>query len=85
MAFTTNYDLVMPGQVTDAGIGEYDGQVIHYRISGDRFIADDHTLVIAATSRTTNVWAFIVTFLIVLIAIGSFFLLKSGKNAGIKK
>ena len=37
MSFNTTYDLVMPGRVTDAGIGEYDGHVVHYRISGDRF------------------------------------------------
>lgn len=73
MSFNTMYDLMMPGRVTDSGIGEYDGQVIHYRITGDRFISDDHTLTFAATSRVTNIWAFIVTFFIIVIAIGSFF------------
>lgn len=74
MSFNTTYDLVMPGRVTDAGIGEYDGQVVHYRISGDRFIGEDHTLTISATSRVTNVWAFIVTGLVILLALGSFFI-----------
>ena len=73
LSFNTNYDLVMPGKVTDAGLGEYDGQVIHYRLSGDRFIPAAYKYTIAATSRVTHVWSFIVTSLVILLAIGSFF------------
>ena len=69
-SFGNNYDLVMPGRVLDAGLGEYDGEVIHYRLGGERMIPGDYT--INATSRVTNVWAFIVTILVVLLAIGSF-------------
>ena len=69
-SFGSNYDLVMPGRVLDAGLGEYDGEVIHYRLGGERMIPGDYT--ITATSRVTNVWAFIVTILVVLLAIGSF-------------
>ena len=71
LSFGNNYDLVMPGRVLDAGMGEYDGEVIHYRLGGERMIPSDYT--ITATSRVTNVWAFIVTILVVLLAIGSFF------------
>ena len=71
LSFGNNYDLVMPGRVLDAGMGEYDGEVIHYRLGGERMIPGDYT--ITATSRVTNVWAFIVTILVVLLAIGSFF------------
>lgn len=74
LAFNTNYDLVMPGRVTDAGMGEYDGHVIHYRVSGERTIPDDYKYSIRATSRVTNIWAFIVTFLVIALAIGSFFI-----------
>ena len=70
LSFGSNYDLVMPGRVLDAGLGEYDGEVIHYRLGGERMIPGDYT--ITATSRVTNVWAFIVTILVVLLAIGSF-------------
>ena len=70
LSFGTNYDLVMPGRVLDAGLGEYDGEVIHYRLGGERMIPGNYT--ITATSRVTNVWAFIVTFLVVVLAIGSF-------------
>ena len=71
LSFGTNYDLVMPGRVLDAGMGEYDGEVIHYRLGGERMIPGDYT--ITASSRVTNVWAFVVTFLVILLAIGSFF------------
>ena len=76
--FGTNYDLVMPGRVLDAGMGEYDGEVIHYRLGGERMIPGDYT--ITATSRVTNVWAFIVTILVVVVAIGSFFYRDFGAN-----
>lgn len=74
LSFGTNYDLQMPGTVTDAGMGQYDGDVIHYRLGGERMIPGSYT--ITASSRVTNIWAFVVTFLIVLIAIGSFFCCK---------
>lgn len=74
LSFGTNYDLKMPGTVIDAGIGQYDGDVIHYRLGGEQMIPGSYT--ITATSRVTNNWAFVVTFLIVLIAIGSFFFRK---------
>ena len=72
LSFKTNYDLVMPGKVTDAGMGEYDGHVIHYRVSGERTIPDGYKYSIKATSRVTNIWAFIVTILVIALAIGSF-------------
>ena len=61
----------MPGRVLDAGMGEYDGEVIHYRLGAERMIPGAYT--ISATSRVTNIWAFIVTFLVIILAIGSFF------------
>jgi hypothetical protein len=72
LSFGSPYDLVMPGKVTDAGTGEYDGEVIHYQLGGERMIPGSYT--ISATSRVTNLWAFIVTGLVILLAIGSFFL-----------
>ena len=73
VSFQRDYDLVMPGRVLDAGMGEYDGNVIHYRVSGDRTIPNDYKYSITATSRVANVWAFVVTFLVILLAVGSFF------------
>ena len=64
-------DYVMPGKVIDAGNGVVEGNVVHYRFSGERLIPHPYNVTI--TSRVTNVWAFIVTFLVILLAIGSFF------------
>ena len=62
--------VLMPGKVIDAGNGVVEGNVIHYKFSGERLIP--HPYVITATSRVTNVWAFIVTILVILLAIGSY-------------
>ena len=62
---------VMPGKVIDGGAGVIEGNVVHYKFSGERMIPHPYDVVI--TSRVTNVWAFAATFLIILVAIGSFF------------
>jgi hypothetical protein len=69
-SFAPSYDLVMPGTVTDAGMGEYDGKVIHYRLSGGRMVPGVYT--ITATSRKVNVWPCVASCLIIILAIGSF-------------
>ena len=63
-------DYVIPGKVIDAGNGVVDGNVVHYKFSGERLIP--HPYDITITSRVTNVWAFVVTILVILLAIGSF-------------
>jgi len=63
-------DYVMPGKVIDAGNGVVDGNVVHYKFSGERLIP--HPYDISITSRVTNIWAFVVTILVILLAIGSF-------------
>jgi hypothetical protein len=65
----------MPGKVIDGGGGEVDGQVVSYRFSGERLIP--HPYQVTITSRVTNIWAYIVTFLIIALAIGSFFYRKT--------
>jgi hypothetical protein len=64
-------DYVMPGKVIDAGNGVVEDNVVQYKFSGERLIPHPYNVTI--TSRVTNVWAFIVTFLVILLAIGSFF------------
>ena len=64
-------NLVMPGRVIDSGMGKVDGNVISYRFSGERLLPHDY--VISATSRVIHIWAYIVTILVIIIAIGSFF------------
>ena len=64
-------DYVMPGKVIDAGNGVVDGNVVHYKFSGERLIP--HPYDVTITSRVTNVWAFVVTALVILLAIGCLF------------
>lgn len=62
-------DYVMPGKVIDAGNGVVEGNVVHYKFSGERLIPHPYNVTI--TSRVTNVWAFIVTLLVIVLAVGS--------------
>ena len=69
--FNVPYTLTMPGTVVDPGNGTLrpDGTVF-YPFTGERLIPQDY--VITATSRKTNLWACILSALIILLAIGSF-------------
>lgn len=70
-SFNVPYLLTMPGKVISTGNGtqQPDG-TIFYPLTGERLIPQDYT--ITATSRKTNVWAYIVSLLIILLAAGSF-------------
>lgn len=69
--FNVPYILSMPGTVVDSGNGTLraDGTVF-YPFTGERLIPQDYT--ITATSRKTNLWAIIVSVLIIILTIGSF-------------
>lgn len=64
-------DYMMPGKVIDAGKGVVEGNVVRYRFSGERLIP--HPYDVTIISRVTNVWAFVVTALVILLAIGCLF------------
>ena len=68
--FNVSYTLSMPGTVIDTGRGSVNGGIIYYPLTGERLIPHDYT--ITATSRATHIWAYIVTLLVVLLAVGSF-------------
>lgn len=78
--FNVPYTLSMPGTVTDAGTGICKDGIVYYPLTGERLIPHDY--IISAKSRVTNIWAFIVTLLFILIAIGSF---AYGKKLKLKK
>lgn len=66
MMMAPTLDYVMPGKVIDAVEGKIEGDVVHYKFSGDRLIPHPYEVII--TSRTTHVWAYIVTLLVILLA-----------------
>ena len=69
---TASYTLKMPGKVIDAGRGQVENGVIQYGFGGDYLTVGDYTF--TATSRAVNVWAFLLSGLILIIAVGSFFI-----------
>ena len=69
--FNVPYTLTMPGKVVDAGTGVCRNGTIFYPLTGERLIPQDYT--ITATSRVFNIWAFVVTLLIIILAFGSWF------------
>ena len=68
--FSVPYTLEMPGTVVNPGAGVLKNGIIYYPLTGERLIPGDYT--VSATSRVTHIWAYVVTLLILLIAIGSF-------------
>lgn len=65
-----NYKLCMPGRITPIENVVLSGDTIHWKLTAYRMLYDDY--VIAAESRKANIWAFIVSGLILALAIGSF-------------
>ncbi|MBO4673813.1 MAG: hypothetical protein J5616_05640 [Bacteroidaceae bacterium] len=75
-SFDVPYVLTMPGTVVNAGTGTIKDGVIYYPLTGERLIPGDYT--ITATSRVTHIWAYVVTILLILVAIGSFIYRRKG-------
>ncbi|HEY5589811.1 MAG TPA: hypothetical protein VIK55_02225 [Paludibacter sp.] len=67
-AFT--YRLIMPGEVTQPDNVTIQGDTLIWKLTSYRMIYDDYT--IEAQSRKANIWAFIFSGIIVVLAIGSF-------------
>ena len=63
------YCLKMPGRVTDAGRGTLADGVIQYRFEGGFLVPGDYT--ITASSRVVNVWAFILSAAVIILALAS--------------
>ena len=78
---SVTYTLEMLGTVVNPGAGVLKNGIIYYPLTGERLIPGDYT--VSATSRVTHIWAYVVTFLIVLIAIGSF--VYRGRQKGVER
>jgi len=72
-----NYRLCMPGRIKPQENVVMNGDTLNFKLTAYRMIYDDY--VIQAESRRTNVWAFIVSGLILALAIGSFWYKPKGK------
>lgn len=63
----TSYILKMPGRVTDPGRGTLADGTIQYRFEGGFLVPGDYCII--ATSRVANVWAFILSAAVILLAL----------------
>lgn len=72
MSLKVDYRLVLPGKIVDVGNGVMEEDAVRYRLTGSRLIPHDYTL--TATSRAVNVWAFVITVLVIILAVVSLFL-----------
>jgi hypothetical protein len=66
-----NYNLLMPGKIMTAENAINHGDTLKFNLDAYRMTYKDYE--IKATSRKTNTWAFWVTGIIVLVAVGSLF------------
>ena len=64
MGLKVDCRLVLPGTIRDAGNGVMDQGTVRYRLTGNRLIPHDYT--ITATSRRANIWAYILTALLLI-------------------
>ena len=71
--FTTSidYKLLLPGKIIEPDNAVVHGDTLVWRLTAYRMVTSDYE--ITAQSRKVNLWAFILSGLIVVIAIGSYF------------
>jgi len=65
-----NYKLILPGKIIQSGDAIIHGDTLVWKLSSYRLIPADY--VIEAQSRKANLWAFILTGILILAAIASF-------------
>ena len=66
-----DYEVVMPGRIISGNAFSAEGSSSHFRLTGERLIPGDFTLEVV--SRDRHLWAFLLTALIVVLAIASYF------------
>jgi hypothetical protein len=68
-----SYELVIPGKLLQTNAPIIESRTLLWKVDGTRLLFDDYTL--TAEYRVANRWAFVLTGLIMLVAIGSLLLL----------
>lgn len=76
---TISYELTVPGEIVSTNSPIYDSNNLVWKVDGIRILFDDYTL--TAEYRVVNLWAFIVSGLILFTAIISIILLWKRRNA----
>ena len=71
MEYSIQYKLALPGKIMLSNTDVQNDGVLEWNVNLLRFLTDDYTL--SAESRAVNVWAFVVTLLLVLFSGGCFY------------
>lgn len=66
-----NYKLLLPGKNIQANTDIMQGDTLIWNLTAYRMFPQDYT--IEAESRKANIWAFVLSFLLIILAVGSFF------------
>lgn len=69
---SVNYKLLLPGKITEPQNALVHGDTLVWKLTAYRMVHSDYE--IAAQSRKANVWAFIVSGFVILVAAGSYFI-----------
>ncbi|HET9569884.1 MAG TPA: hypothetical protein VFP20_00530 [Bacteroidales bacterium] len=75
-----NYNLCMPGRSKPIENVIMNGDTLNFKLTAYRMVYDNY--VIEAESRRANVWAFVVSGLILVLTVGSFWYKPKGKSRG---
>lgn len=76
---TISYELVVPGEILSSNSSDIHLNTLKWKVDGIRIFFDDYTL--AAEYRVVNIWAFIISAFILIIAIVSITLLLKRKRS----
>jgi len=77
--FGENYNVLMPWQITTTNSYERRGDTVYWNVDQYDIFLEDYAMV--AESRVTNVWAFVITGMMVFGLFG-FFVMKCWKRRG---
>jgi hypothetical protein len=67
LEYSIQYELRLPGQIMTSNTDLQNDEVLKWHVNLFRFFSDDYTL--TAESRTMNSWAFVVTFLLIVLSV----------------
>jgi hypothetical protein len=70
LEYNIHYELTLPGKIMSSNTDLQQDGMLKWNIHLYRFLSDDYTL--TAESRKMNLWAFAVTFLIIIFSVFSF-------------
>ncbi len=75
--YLIKYKMVLPGQILSSNTATMEGDALVWQVNAFRLLSGDYTL--TAESRVSNTWAFVVTLLLLIVAIAAYRRTKDNK------